>query len=325
MSDLRYLIDTQIDKVATPLARGQIAAALALLGDRTRAERGFGEAIRSLAALRDGIDSRADYGSRLRDAAALLALAGETEQPAASRLQAAALTGEARQQAGITSTQENAWMVLAAHAASRDGEALRLTVNGQPHQGRLQRSLTPEALEAQPVTLRNDGTAPLEVIIGVGGVPLEPLPADVRGYQIERAYYRLNGQKVDAQQVAQNDRLVVVLTVTEREKRRGSLMLVDHLPAGLEIDNPNLVDGGKVETLPWLKREIEPAMTEFRDDRFVAVFDRWDDRQATYSVAYVVRAVSPGRYIHPPAVIEDMYRPDKHGRTAQGRIEVTGR
>jgi alpha-2-macroglobulin len=48
--------------------------------------------------------------------------------------------------------------------------------------------------------------------------------------------------------VAQNDRLVVVLTVTEREKRRGSLMLVDHLPAGLEIDNPNLVDSGKVES-----------------------------------------------------------------------------
>jgi hypothetical protein len=64
--------------------------------------------------------------------------------------------------------------------------------------------------------------------------------------------------------------------------------------------------------------------TEYRDDRFVAVFDRWDDKQAIYSVAYMVRAVSPGRYIHPPAVIEDMYRPEKFGRTAYGQIEVTG-
>jgi hypothetical protein len=117
-----------------------------------------------------------------------------------------------------------------------------------------------------------------------------------------------------------------VLTVTSiSEKRRGSLMLVDHLPAGLEIDNPSLVDSGKVESLGWLKREIEPTHTEYRDDRFVAVFDRWDDRQAIYSVAYMVRAVSPGRYVHPPAVIEDMYRPGKYGRTAYGQIEVTGR
>jgi uncharacterized protein YfaS (alpha-2-macroglobulin family) len=39
----------------------------------------------------------------------------------------------------------------------------------------------------------------------------------------------------------------------------------------------------------------------------------------------MVRAVSPGRYVHPPAVIEDMYRPDKFGRTAFGALEVTGR
>jgi uncharacterized protein YfaS (alpha-2-macroglobulin family) len=102
-------------------------------------------------------------------------------------------------------------------------------------------------------------------------------------------------------------------------------MLVDPLPAGLEIDNPNLVDSGRVEALGWLKRVIEPAHTEYRDDRFVAVFDRGSDRIASWQVAYMVRAVSPGVYVHPPAVIEDMYRPDKIGRTAAGLMEVTAR
>ena len=37
----------------------------------------------------------------------------------------------------------------------------------------------------------------------------------------------------------------------------------------------------------------------------------------------VVRAVSPGRYIHPQAYVEDMYRPDRFGRTATGTVEVT--
>jgi alpha-2-macroglobulin len=42
-----------------------------------------------------------------------------------------------------------------------------------------------------------------------------------------------------------------------------------------------------------------------------------------FTVAYVVRAVSPGRYVHPQAYVEDMYRPDRFGRTATGRLEVT--
>ena len=42
-------------------------------------------------------------------------------------------------------------------------------------------------------------------------------------------------------------------------------------------------------------------------------------------VAYTVRAVSPGRYAHPPAIVEDMYRPDRFARTAAGTVEVTAR
>jgi len=37
----------------------------------------------------------------------------------------------------------------------------------------------------------------------------------------------------------------------------------------------------------------------------------------------VVRAVSPGRYVHPQAFVEDMYRPDRFGRTETGTVEVT--
>jgi uncharacterized protein YfaS (alpha-2-macroglobulin family) len=33
--------------------------------------------------------------------------------------------------------------------------------------------------------------------------------------------------------------------------------------------------------------------------------------------------VAPGLYVYPPATAEDMYRPDRFGRTAFGAIEVT--
>ncbi len=44
---------------------------------------------------------------------------------------------------------------------------------------------------------------------------------------------------------------------------------------------------------------------------------------AVFTVAYVVRAVRPGATCIPQAYVEDMYRPDRFGRTGTGTIEVT--
>jgi uncharacterized protein YfaS (alpha-2-macroglobulin family) len=75
--------------------------------------------------------------------------------------------------------------------------------------------------------------------------------------------------------------------------------------------------------LSWLTQDIEPVATEYRDDRFVAAIDRRKGQPAFFTLAYTVRAVSPGRYVHPPAVVEDMYRPERFGRTGYGTVEVT--
>ena len=39
--------------------------------------------------------------------------------------------------------------------------------------------------------------------------------------------------------------------------------------------------------------------------------------KAVFTVAYVVRGVSPGKYVLPQAYVEDMYRPDRFGRGAE--------
>jgi uncharacterized protein YfaS (alpha-2-macroglobulin family) len=75
--------------------------------------------------------------------------------------------------------------------------------------------------------------------------------------------------------------------------------------------------------LAWIADAVEPVNTEFRDDRFTAAFDRKQDSTPVFSVAYVVRAVLPGRYVLPQAKVEDMYRPDRFGRTATGAIEIS--
>jgi uncharacterized protein YfaS (alpha-2-macroglobulin family) len=115
----------------------------------------------------------------------------------------------------------------------------------------------------------------------------------------------------------------VVLRITEPQPQYGRVMVADYLPAGFEIDNPRLVSSGETGTLPWIEDAAEPASSEFRDERFSAAFDRKEKDPAVFTVAYVVRAVAPGQYVLPQAYVEDMYRPDRFGRTATGRVEVT--
>ncbi|HMF06086.1 MAG TPA: hypothetical protein VKE72_03620, partial [Methylocella sp.] len=115
---------------------------------------------------------------------------------------------------------------------------------------------------------------------------------------------------------------VIALSVTETEAAFAHLLLVDPLPAGLEIDNPDLFEGGATEALGFLKKTVEPVHAEYRDDRFAAAFARDGHDKANFSVAYIVRAVTPGHYVSPPATVEDMYRPNRFGRTAYGAIDV---
>src|SRR5437763_10619003 len=49
IGDLRYLADTKLNNLATPIAKSQLAAALALVGDKARAERVYSAALEALA------------------------------------------------------------------------------------------------------------------------------------------------------------------------------------------------------------------------------------------------------------------------------------
>ena len=322
MGDLRYLADTKLASFNSPLARAQLAAALAMLGDRGRAQTVFAAAQDKLTSTQQQRFSRADYGSRLRDSAGLLTLGAENGLARAELLKASLVLEQERAASAYTSTQENGWLILAAQALSRETQNLALTIDGSQHQGAYYRTYKGLALEGKSVVLGNEGKIDAQLVITTSGNPVSPEPAAEQGYRIERSYYKPDGKPVDPGAIRQNDRLVVVLKVTELEAAYARLMLVDHLPAGLEIDNPDLFDGGSVEDLAFLKRDVEPTHTEYRDDRFVAAFDRTGKDKATFNVAYMVRAVTPGHYVLPPASIGDMYRPQRFGRMASGAVEI---
>jgi uncharacterized protein YfaS (alpha-2-macroglobulin family) len=320
IGDLRYLADTKLNNLATPIAKSQLAAALALVGDRVRAERVYAAAADSLSPKPVLVFGRTDYGSDLRDAAALVSLAGEGNAPKATLTQAVLRVEAARGLTPYTSTQENAWMVLAARALAK--ETLALDVGGQPVKTALYRSYRASELSGQPLRITNTGDAPVLAVVSVSGSPLTPEPAASNGFKIERSYFTLDGKPADISKARQNDRFAVVLKVTEAQPEFGHIMVSDYLPAGLEIDNPHLVSSGDSGTLDWIEDGQEPVNTEFRDDRFTAALDRAADSKAVFTVAYVVRAVSPGNYVLPQAYVEDMYNPSRYGRTGTGSVEV---
>ncbi len=352
IGDLRYYADTRIDRFSTPLARAQLGAALAMMGDKVRAETAFGSALGALDLPEaTGLGGfRADYGSDLRDSAALVTLASETrvsnvEAPKLINVIAKAYTAR-----NYTSTQEQAWMLLAANALSQEGRDLKLIVNGAPVVGAVTRAMSAEELLKAPLTVTNEGEAPVDAVVSVIGSALTPEPPVSKGFTVERSYYTLDGKPVDLKsavggeaQIKQNERLVAVVKITAKEPG-GRVMLVDRLPAGFEIDNPRLVDSGDVKALDWLKTTVQPEHSEFRDDRFVAAFnlsagnvaaaseeaEATPDGQtstkgpaASATVAYLVRAVTPGAFVHPAATVEDMYRPERYARTAAGKLTVT--
>jgi alpha-2-macroglobulin len=319
IGDLRYLADAKLDAVATPTAKAQIAAALAMVGDRARAERVYAAALASLAPQPDF--DREDYGSNLRDAAALVTLAAEGGASSATVHTAVQRVEAARATLRPTSTQEDAWLLLAATAMAQDAGKISLDVNGEAMKQALYRTATAADLRT-PFTITNTGDDEVKAVVTVSGAPLMPEPAAGADFKIERQTYTLDGDPVDATQVKQNTRLVVVLKVTETQPQFGRVVLSDYLPAGFEIDNPHLVSSGDTGTLSWIEDGVEPLSTEFRDDRFTAAFERHKKDPAVFTVAYVVRAVSLGTYVQPQASVEDMYRPERFGRTGSGSVEV---
>ena len=153
------------------------------------------------------------------------------------------------------------------------------------------------------------------------GKPAGPAAAGGKGYGIARRYYSMQGEALDAAQLQQGTRMVVVLEVAPQSEGGGRLVIADPLPAGWEIDNPNLLRAGDVSALDWLEGETAAEMTEFRADRFAAALT-WTSGER-FRLAYIVRAVTPGEFRHPAASVEDMYRPEFRAWSDSGAVTVT--
>ncbi len=326
---LRYFADTQLANLPTQLARAQLGAALAAHGDMARATAAYDAALAPPARRPPGL-RHVDYGSDLRDSAGVVAFAGG---PGADAAMAPRLTavidriGELFARARRTSTQEQAWLLMAAEAAARasGGEMVVATGDTAP-QTRTDPLYfrRPLGIGAAPMSVANRGAAPAWRTVSITGVPKADLPAESSGYWVGRWVFRPDGTEADLTKVRQSDLFVVVIKGRRTDASRAARSLVvDLLPAGFEIESA-MAGSDSAAQYPWLKKSTEAAYTEARDDRYIAALDLGEG-VGEFSLAYVVRAVTPGAFKYPALVVEDMYEPETSGRTAIGTLDVQAR
>jgi alpha-2-macroglobulin len=228
-------------------------------------------------------------------------------------------------------TQEQAQLLFAANALLKNAGPVMVAVNGGQAGPVRGYEASPAALRG-PVAFRNDGQGAVWRTVATTGAPVSPPPAAQNGLSISKRLFRLDGALADPAAITQGDRVVVVLSGEGQGQRLYPAAILDLLPAGLEIESILGPSDGEGEVrwdgrrmdgpFAWLGKIAPTRVAEKRDDRFVAALDV---QGGPYTVAYVARAVTPGRYALPGAQIEDMYRPGVFGRSAPGALSVKGR
>jgi uncharacterized protein YfaS (alpha-2-macroglobulin family) len=140
------------------------------------------------------------------------------------------------------------------------------------------------------------------------------------GLAIERTYLGRDGQPIDLAAVPQGALVVVKFAVRATSGPVANVVLENLLPAGLEVENPRL---STTERLPWMEADekTDAAYLDLRDDRTLLFTDLADDKwHAFYAL---LRAVTPGVFVVPPAQAEAMYAPELRASGNLARLTIT--
>jgi uncharacterized protein YfaS (alpha-2-macroglobulin family) len=189
-----------------------------------------------------------------------------------------------------------------------------------------------------------EGAGRLYYRIGMKYAPknLKLEPADY-GFTVLRKYEAVDNkddvkQNADGSWTIRSGARVRVRLTMVAQARRYHVALVDPLPAGLEILNPELAttesipadNGGNTSVLEYSSRSMGSGSwwwrqnwfehQNFRDERAEAFTSLlWE---GVYNYSYVARATTPGQFVVPPTKAEEMYHPETFGRTGTDFVNV---
>ncbi|UXI67085.1 alpha-2-macroglobulin family protein [Tahibacter amnicola] len=342
LGTLRTLFDNERQKSITALPLVHLGIALTLQGDKVRGEKAIAEAFAKKVERPAWLG---DYGSDLRDTALMVALLHQFDLATPEHAARVVQLGRelvARRQEKTDKHAARIWLSTQDQVAiARLGKQL-VAGNTAAIEGKLviggtttplvspalwTRTFTPAEI-ASGVRIEPAGEGPFYVSEDVAGIPNQAPPPDENAVFIRRRWYTLDGAEWKGTSLKEGEGLIVGIQLEARQAMKDAL-LVDLLPAGLELENFNLTDSRQwadvvVNGVQVAERAYAADVTheEFRDDRYVAALSLQKGQKA--NVFYLVRAVSPGTFVVPPTSVEDMYRPQLRaiGESVPATIEV---
>jgi uncharacterized protein YfaS (alpha-2-macroglobulin family) len=228
------------------------------------------------------------------------------------------------QEPDFTMTASTAGRILA--SAMFKGRNAKMTAASVPLDGFIPGSVA-------DILLEKKGTGSLFYDLQLEYSSPDPLPAVDNGIGIRRTIRDAETGSVIQTDFVAGKNYVVTLDVDIFETEP-FVMLEDQLPAGFQIVNERFAttseeDKKKAEIRQrygedewwyyWWSESFDHI--EYYKDRVNAFADRLYGR-SHHKIEYVVRAVTPGTFILPPAKAEVMYNPSVHGRTGQDVVTI---
>ena len=329
LARLRWFHDQQFGAEPSPLARAQVGAGLAMMGDRARAHDSFVQAAKAIGYKEDNDW----YQSPLRDLAGVIALAYEAGEVGIAHDLQGRLADSVKAPDDLN-TQEQARLLQAAHAMLAAAGPVRINASGvAPLAGGARWSVG----RLSAARFVNVGGGVLWRTVTVHGLPLAAPGADMHGLFLEKRFFTLDGRPLDPSHMVQGQQAVVRLSGSSGQGRTTLTVIDDALPAGFEIesvltpadaapeqaqDQDQDQDQNRPAKGPYafLGKLSQASLQDKRDDRYVAALTV--PGQGAFSVAYVVRAVTPGAFFLPGASASDMYRPSVSAHTAAGHVDI---
>lgn len=300
----------------------ELGIALNLMGDHARAQQAIAEGLKT--------ERRGnywwDYGSDVRDLAMqyVLLRRDNIETPGAAALPGRIQAAMSARGSDYYSTQERLALFRVGQALGSDEPKPWHATVASAGATRSVDSVTSQFADvsaaefAQGLTVSNPTDQHLFVELALSGNPVQtPQPAGSAQIVLTRDYRSADGSPLGGKPLKVGDTVLVHLRASSPRYVTGSALVVDRIPAGLEIENANLVQGENGDGLKVDGIAVNEAMqsdriqhVEFRDDRFVAAVKLgWSN----VDLFYRARVVTPGQYVVPPLFAQDMYRPDVFG------------
>lgn len=314
LSDLRRFYEGNKEiKSKSTLPWTHLGFAFDMLGDSNRAKIAYEKALQS--------DYTAGYygtyGSQLRDLALSFAILAKRGQADGDML--LAIFELSKERRWLSTQERNALFKAALAAGTATGEKLAALITTTEFTQNIDQQepfkslLNYDQLASITDIKAQDHTvyASLELVGQYATTP----PPHSNGLTIMRDYFDIDGQPIELNKL-QSGALVIVRLAATADHFTPDGLVVDLLPAGLELENQNLsnasVNLSKIaiegENLKDWRKNNQVQHVEYRDDRFVAAL-ALERTHRNYYLYYLARAVTPGQYLVPPPYIEDMYRP----------------